>query len=146
MNRENFTGNLGGVELDVGLEFHKIIDFDKKALRRSLRDGAREVIKESRRLVARRAISAAGEFPGVDSGTLKRAIGIVGRGSRGGWIRVGVRKTDAMKAFYPAFLFYGSVKTGLAKRANYIVAALDTKRQIIRSNIRATLMTALVPR
>ena len=33
MDRETSLGNLGGVELQVGLEFHKTIDYDRKAMR-----------------------------------------------------------------------------------------------------------------
>lgn len=147
MNRERHTGSLGGLEVAVGLDYHKVIDYDRKAMRRALGGGAAKVIKESRRLVARKAISGAGDYPGVDSGILRKAIGIVSRGSRGGWIKVGVRKTKAMgKDFYPAFLFYGSPKTGLAKRGNYIATALAAKRDTVRAEIRSALQNALVPR
>ncbi len=145
MERENSTGNLGGVELQVGLEFHKTIDYDRKAMRKALVRGAAEVRKQARRLVSRRAISLAGEFPGSQTGALKRAIGIVSRGSRGGWVKVGIRSIPN-SVFYPAFLFYGSKKTGLEKRGNFMTAALDEKREAVRSMIRDALKNSLVPR
>ena len=71
-----------------------------------------------------------------------------------GWIKVGPRRTKEMEAkakkakwaFYPAFLFYGSAKTGLAKRNNFMVDALQNKRDAVRSVIRSALKESLVPR
>lgn len=146
MDRETSLGSIGVGELAVGLEFHKTIDYDRKVMRRSLSKGAGIVRKEARRIISRRSISAPGEMPGMQSGALRRAVGIVSKGSKGGWVKVGVRKTIEMKDFYPAFLFYGSSKTGLAKRGNFIVAALQTKREAVRSQIRGDLKNALVPR
>lgn len=146
MDREKSASIADGFEINVGLEFHKTIDYDRRAMRRALNRGAAIVRKEARRLISRNAVSHAGEFPGSDSGTLRRAIGVVKRGSKGGWVKIGVRKIDGMADFYPAFLFYGSPKTGLAKRDNYIVAALATTRETVRGNIRAALKDCLVPR
>ena len=146
MDKETSRGSEGGIELSVGLEFHKIIDYDRKALRKAMREGAAQVRKEARRIVSRRAISVAGDFPGMRTGTLKRAIGIVGKGSKGGWIKVGVRKSKEMKDFYPAFLFYGSASTGLAKRGNFMETALTNKRDAVRGQIRSALKNSLVPR
>lgn len=97
----------GDFELRVGLEYHKIIDYDRKRMTAALRKGAAEVRKQARRLVSRKAISKPGEYPGLQSGALRRAIGIVSRGSRGGWVKVGVRSIPG-SVFYPAFLFYGT--------------------------------------
>lgn len=146
MNTDNSFGSIGCAELHVGLEFHKTIDYDRKAMRKALREGAAQVRKEARRIVSRRAISMPGDFPGSQTGALKRAIGIVSKGSKGGWIKVGVRKTQEMKDFYPAFLFYGSPKTGLAKRENFITAALASKRDGIRSQCRTALKNSLIAR
>lgn len=183
METFSFTHNTPMGEIKVGLDFHKTIDYDTKAMRRALVRGAAEVRKEARRLIARRAISAGGEFPGQSSGTLRRSIGVVSKGSKGGWIKIGVRKTAGMDQFYPAFLFYGVKKRGsrierlapgeglgksnrrkrgaraslveerkastdyvIAPRANYIVAALDAKRDHIKNIIQEALRSALVPR
>ena len=146
MEKQFNSAAKGGIELSVGLEFHKVIDYDRKALRKALREGAAQVRKEARRIVSRRAISLAGEDPGLRTGALKRAIGIVGKGSKGGWIKIGVRKSKEMKDFYPAFLFYGSPSTGLAKRANFMETALGNKREAVRAQVRAALRNALVPR
>lgn len=156
MNKARFvTGNdISGIRVDVGLEFHKTIDYDRKAMRKALAGGGRDVIKEARRIVSRRAISAPGETPGEVTGALKRSIGMVTKGSKGGWIKVGPRRTKELEAkaikpkwaFYPAFLFYGSSSTGLAKRANFMETALQNKRESVRSVIRAALKDSLVPR
>lgn len=144
MESERHVGG-GGFDLFVGLEYHKVIDFDKKSLRKALRQGAADVRKEARRMISRRAISAPGEMPGQQSGALKRAIGIVSRGSKGGWIKVGVRSIPG-SAFYPAFLFYGSPKTGLEKRGNFMEAALGNRREAVRGMIRGALRDSLKPR
>lgn len=146
MEKDSSYGSLNGINLRVGLEFHKTIDYDRKAMRKALAKGAAEVRKEARRIISRRAISSAGEFPGLQTGTLKRAVGIVSKGSKGGWIKVGVKKTKEMTDFYPAFLFYGSAKINLARRGNFITAALASKREGVRSQIRAALQNSLVPR
>jgi len=111
MNKARYvTGQtLGGLEIQVGLEFHKVIDYDTKQMRAALVRGAASVRKEARRLLSRRAVSKPGEVPGRRSGNLRRAIGVVSKGTKGGWIKVGPRSIDN-SIFYPAFLFYG-VKT-----------------------------------
>lgn len=133
------------IEARVGLAGHKIIDYDRRAMRKALRKGAADVRKEARRIVSRRAVSQAGEFPGLQAGALKRAIGIVGRGSKGGWIKVGVKSIPG-SAFYPAFLFYGSPQTGLETRGNFMTAALAARRESVRAMVQDALRHSLVPR
>ena len=145
MDVETSLSSSGGIELEVGLRYHTRIDFDRKGLRRALVKGAAEVRKAARRLISRNAISAPGEFPGVDTGAMKRAIGIVSRGSKGGWIKVGV-KTIKGSLFYPAVLYYGSAKRNIAPRGNYITAALAEVAPSVRQNVRAALADCLVPR
>lgn len=136
---------LGSLELDVGLEGHKTIDYDRRAMRKALVAGAGLVRKDARRLLSRRAISSPGEVPGQQTGALARSIGVVSRGSKGGWVKVGPRAIRG-SVFYPAFLFYGSPKTGLEKRANYMAQALTNQREPIRTQVRSALAQSLVPR
>ena len=145
MDREGASGLTDGLKLEVGLEFHKTVDYDRKSMRRALVRGAAAIRQEARRIVSRRAVSMPGEDPGMQSGALRRAIGIVSKGSKGGWVKVGVRSIPN-SIFYPAFLFYGSPKTGLAKRANFMEEALTAKRSVVRSEVRAALSQCLVPR
>ncbi len=90
--------------------------------------------------------SKPGEYPRQRTGALMRAIGIVSRGSKGGWVKIGVKKTEEMKTYYPAFLFYGSKRTGLKSRGNYITDSLEEKRETVRGIIRDGLKNSLVPR
>lgn len=148
LNKARFvSGNdISGIRMDVGLEFHKVIDYDRRSMRRALNSGATHLRKEARRLLARKAVvSKPGEIPGQTTGQLVRSIGTITRGSKGGWVKVGPRSIKG-SVFYPAFLFYGSAKTGLAKRANYMEIALQNKRDVVRGEIRAALKDALVPR
>lgn len=166
---------LGNLGLEVGLEGYSVIDYDRRAMRAALVRGAADVRKEARRIVSRRAISSPGEMPGQQSGRLKRSIGIVSKGSKGGWVKIGPR-TIQNSVFYPAFLFYGTrvlnkAGAGIDKnkwrkrtrnfsqetinrvsdqrmkpRGNFMAAALKNKRDVVRGAIRAALKQALVPR
>ena len=175
MDNEGASGDIGSFTIEVGLQFHKIIDYDRKAMRQALVKGGAEVRKEARRILSRRAISMAGEFPGQQTGALKRSIGVVSKGTGGGWVKIGPRSIPKSK-FYPAFLFYGTrVRNSkganidarvwrkrtrylsaatistvsdqrLMPRGNFMTAALDTKRESVRGNIREALKNSLVPR
>lgn len=93
------------------------IDFDRKKVRQAMRRAGRDVQKEARRLVARRAVSEAGQYPGKRSGDLQRSIQVTV--SRSGFlVRVGpLNKSGKMKVFYPAILFYGHRGQGIGKLA-----------------------------
>lgn len=146
LSKEQRGGDMGLGRVSVGLEFHKIIDYDRRAMRKALKAGASQVIKEAKRIVSRNAISAPGEVPGVVTGRLRKSIGVVKTGSKGGWIRVGPRTFKDKGVFYPAILFYGSTKRNIAKRGNFMTQALGIKRDTIRSEIRSALKNSLVPR
>lgn len=134
------------LELNATLEGFSRIDFDGKKIRKTMRLLGRDVQKEARRLVARRAISGAGDYPGRQTGTLWRAIKY--RVSRPGFlVRIQPDKTPEMGAdFYPAYLNYGSKKRNLAKRKNFMTDALESRRDMARSAIKRALKDALVPR
>jgi hypothetical protein len=152
LNKARFvTGNdISGIRMDVGLQFHKTIDYDRKKMRRALNEGAKDVRKEARRLLSRKALagqpaSQPDDAPYMQSGRLMRSIGTIHRGSKGGWVKVGPR-TIKGSVFYPAFLFYGAAKIGLAKRANYMEQALANKAEGIKTRTKSLLADALVPR
>lgn len=135
----------GGIEVNATLFGHSRIDFDKKPIKRVLRQQAGEIRKVARRLVARRAISGAGDAPGRQTGTLWRSIRV--KVSSGGfWARIAPYKTSEMKVFYPAFLYYGSTKRNISKRANYMASALTTRRAAAQGAIYQALQGALKPR
>jgi len=144
MERETQSTNLGGISVHATLEGHSRIDFDKRAIKKTLRKAGGDIRKAARRLVARRATSSPGDFPGRDTGALLRSIKLK-MSSGGFWAKVEPQKTPEMKSFYPAFLFYGT-KRGVAKRGNYMIAALDAQRENVRGQIRDALKHSLVPR
>lgn len=134
------------LEINATLEGFSRIDFDGKRIRKTMRLLGREVQKEARRLVARRAISGAGDYPGRQTGAMWRAIKY--RVSKPGFlVRIQPDKTEEMgKDFYPAYLNYGSKKRNLAKRRNFMTDALESRRDMARSAIKRALKDALVPR
>jgi hypothetical protein len=146
------------LELNVHWAGFQGIDFDRKKIRHSLRQAGREVQRSARRLIAHKAISAAGDYPGKQSGQLQRAI--KSKVSKYGFlVRVAPQKTATMTAFYPAFLHYGirnkaghrgqQSKSGswrIAPRANFMQDALNERRHRIRELLREALQRALVPR
>lgn len=132
------------LEINVKLDGFSRIDFDKKKIRKTMRTLGRDVQKEARRLVARRAISGAGEYPGRQTGRLWRAIKY--RVSKPGFlVKIMPAKTADMKDYYPAFLLYGSKKRDLAPRKNYMTDALDNRRSVARGALRNALMDSLKP-
>jgi hypothetical protein len=134
------------LEINATLDGFSRIDFDGRQIRKTMRLLGREVQKEARRLVARRAISGAGEYPGRQTGAMWRSIKY--RVSRPGFlVRIQPAKTEEMGSdFYPAFLSYGSKKRNLAQRKNFMTDALDSRRAMARSAIKRALQDALVAR
>lgn len=61
------------------------IDYDPRALRKPLRAAGNEVRKIARMLIARRAVSEAGQYPGKQTGRMQRSIRV--RLSRSGMRR-----------------------------------------------------------
>ncbi|PIP02748.1 MAG: hypothetical protein COX55_03510 [Zetaproteobacteria bacterium CG23_combo_of_CG06-09_8_20_14_all_54_7] len=133
------------LETNVTISGFSRIDFDRRKVRKSMRTLGRDVQKEARRLVARRAISGAGEYPGRQTGALWRAI--KAKVSRSGFmVVVRPQKTAEMDFYYPAVLNSGSEKMNIKARKNYMTDALDRRRENSRRVLRATLQDALIPR
>lgn len=133
------------LETNVTIDGFSRIDFDGRVVRKSMRKLGRDHQKEARRLVARRAISGGGEYPGRMTGRLWRAIKY--KVSRSGFMVV-IRpdKTSEMDFFYPAVLYSGSEKRNIAARKNYMTDALDNRESQSRAVLRNTLRDALIPR
>jgi hypothetical protein len=155
----------------VDVEGHTKLDFDRRLVRKALMKGGREIRKEARRLVARRAISKPGEAPGKQRGYLQRSIDLVTPFSKTGfWVKVepttqGIKKSG--RIYYPAVLFYGVRGRRAARgekrdqgkaakaerfvsgmtlepRDNYMVKALERKREGVRAELRSALQAALI--
>lgn len=144
----------------VTIDGHKRIDFDKRLVRKAMRSIGTRVRKLARQKVSGKASQRAGQYPGKRTGELRRSI--KSKVSRPGFLVV-VRpeKTERMKDFYPAFLWYGVTgnarrkdrrsqpKNGvwrIAPRDNYMIDALDETRSANQSDLQAALLGALKPR
>lgn len=144
------SGLVGGIELHASIVGHSKIDFDKRVINRELRKQARRVQRRSRRMVATRAISEAGQYPGKQSGALQKAIDIVRPfKSTAFWIKVEpttakIKQTG--KIYYPAILHHGSKARNISPRGNYMADALDQESEVIRSGLQQALAEALIPR
>lgn len=134
------------LETNVTLDGFTRLDFDRKQVRKTMSNLGRDVQKAARKLISRKAISSAGEYPGKESGALQRSIKY--RVSKPGFlVRIMPYKTPAMgKDFYPAFLHYGSRKNNLAVRGNFMADALESRSANARQVLQKTLETALIPR
>jgi HK97 gp10 family phage protein len=134
------------LETNVRIDGFSRVDFDKKQVRKAMREAGRDVQKEARRLISRRAISGADEYPGKLTGALWRAIKYKVRRS-GFLVIVRPEKTaDMGKDYYPAYLHYGSAKINLAPRKNFMADALENRQQRTRNVLRNALQDALIPR
>jgi hypothetical protein len=133
-------------EVNVKIEGFSRIDFETRKVRIAMRNIGRDMQREARKLVSRRAVSKPGEIPGRATGATQRSIRY--RVSRPGFlVRIAPFKTaDMGKDFYPAFLHYGSEKNNLKPRENYMVKALENRADNTRNVLRRALEDALVPR
>ncbi|CNK49255.1 Uncharacterised protein [Yersinia intermedia] len=110
-----------GLYLHVDFDKPKELEFNQKMVRNAFAKVGRGVQDDARRLVARRAISKAGEAPGTRTGGLSRSIGYKvptpSDGRPGFMVRIAPNQKGGRRAtrlpsgddddFYPAFLFYG---------------------------------------
>lgn len=128
-------------DIKVEIQGFDRIMFDKRELRAAIRKSANEVRREAKRLISRKSVSMAGDFPGLRTGAMKRSIKVK-LGSGGGYAKVMPYKTSEMKAFYPAFLNYGTNR-GLKPRKNFMTTALESKQSAILSAFSASLQNAL---
>lgn len=130
------------IEVNIKVKSFDRLWFDKRELKAAIRTGGKVVQKEARRLIANRAVSGAGEFPGYDTGAMSRAIKVK-VGSGGGYAKVAPVKTGEIgKDYYPAYLIQGTSR-GLKKRRDFIVQALENKRLQIRLAIRLSMINAI---
>jgi hypothetical protein len=127
--------------------FDKSIDFDKKQIRRAMKQAGKLVTKDAQKAVGKTMKSAPGQYPGRRSGLLQRSI--KAKVSRSGFlVRVAPQMVPGMKQFYPAFLWYGvrrkpgakrdkrskgSASTRIEPRGNYMIDTLEGRSQDIRT-------------
>ena len=144
----------------------RFVDFDTKLVKRGFRAMGREIAKDAKKSVSRKAVSRAGELPGRDSGELRKTI--KSRTSRSGFSVAVNSYGGTLEPYYPAFVYYGhrspgsDMKNGkedraqqhkkrvgvkvAAPRENWIVSAAErfayTRYQ---AELRKTLNSAIKP-
>ena len=85
---------------------YRKIDYDPKALKQPLRKSGNAVRKIARKMISRKAVSEAGQFPGKQTGEMAKSTKV--KVSKSGYsVAVYPTKTQAMPAYYPAFVVYG---------------------------------------
>lgn len=136
-----------GVQMNVTLEGNvERIDFRKAPVRKAMDRIGRAVRFRSRRMVARRAVSRPGDYPGLESGDLLRSINY--KVSKSGFlVLIQPDKLAGMEAFYPAFLWSGARNRRrggtLEPRENYMIDAMNYKAPYIRAELHAALVKGL---
>jgi hypothetical protein len=131
------------VSVHMSSQFLKVADLDKAILRKGLRRASRIVQQTSKRLITPKRRSKPGEYPGRDTGLMRRNVKVVVSKRPGKfWARVQV-STLPNSFFYPAVLSAGRKDHKLLSRKNFIGDAQElTKNQtepIIRDAIRDSL-------
>ncbi|MCA7946433.1 hypothetical protein [Burkholderia vietnamiensis] len=127
--------------------FDRLIDFDKREVRKGMRKAGRIVERRAKALVALGGRSAPGRYPARQTGRLQRSIKT--KVSRSGFmVKVMPQKIAGMRDFYPAFLYYGARrKPGVRRdrrsrgtsnwriepRGNYMVDAKDDSEREVRA-------------
>lgn len=161
-----------GLYLHVDFQNAKTLEFDRRKVRQSFVSIGKDVQREARRLVSRRAVSKAGEIPGEQTGALAKSIGFyVPRASknRPGFMAIvrpnQPRGQDLQRLpdpFYPAFLFYGvrrGAKRGkshqagasggspwrIEPRKNFMAQALINQRYQIQHKLFMSLKNSVKP-
>lgn len=133
------------IETFITLEGRAMPDFDKRTLRLGLRKAAAKIRKDARKNLSRRAVSQAGEFPGMDTGDTRQSIRV--RVSKSGWTAVvEPKRTPRMNQdkFYPQILVHGrKKKRPLSPRKDPVRTALDDRRGEIQQDLFNALHKAL---
>lgn len=133
----------------IKVENLSIWDFDRDQLKDEIKDQSTQARKHARRLVARKVISGAGDFPGKDSGLLARSIFVKRfRSGMGFYI---THKMKDKQFRYPFVLAYGR-KAGVAAsgraygaiepRKDYIAVTVKQRRKSIINAFRKALFDA----
>lgn len=91
------------IKLESGFSFN---DLDRKKVKSTMRSIGRDLRKEARKRISRKAISAPGESPGMQTGEMRRSVkASVSRSGYSVWVRPTL--TNKMPAYYPAFVVFG---------------------------------------
>lgn len=135
-------------KVGVDIEGFSYVDFDKKIIKRALKQEHPPIRILAKKLIKRGAASNPGELPKSQTGLMIKSI--KSRVSKKGWAAiigsypVG-RMTETKDGFYPIFLIKGT-KRGIEKRKNFIEDAFNSRRERAREAIRSAMFNALIPR
>lgn len=106
-----------------------VMDLDKKVVKKGLRRASRIVQQTSKRLIAPKRRSKPGEYPGRDTGRMRRHVKVIySKKPYTMWSRVQVSSFEDKHMFYPAVLAYGKKNHTLLPRRNFIADAQDQTR------------------
>lgn len=120
------------------------IDFDRKPVMQALRAQARKIAQTSKRLVSARGPSQPNQYPGRDSGAMRRNIKVHASKKKDKfWARVQIDTIEGEKVWYPAVLNYGSDKRHIDRRLNPITAAGELSGAGAQNAITAALWKGL---
>lgn len=121
-------------ESRVKLTQFQLWDFDLTKLSDGLSEQGKLIRRDARRLVARAAVSKAGEYPGKDSGLLRKTISFKKfRNQQGVYI---THKMKSGQYRYPFALVNGSPETGLEPRADYIADTFEDRKIYVQQMLR----------
>lgn len=128
------------------VEFQGIskLEFNKPLFRKALKQSARGVRDDAKRLLARRAISQPGEYPGMKTGDTRKSVYV--RLSRSKWSAiVEPQRTPHMTStkFYPQILIKGRNKRKLEPRRDPVKDALEARREEIQKTVFEALQDAI---
>jgi len=127
----------------VKLEGNILFGYDRDALKKVLRKEGREIKKAGQRLVSRNAVSKAGEYPGLTTGYLHDTIKT--KLASGGMAIIITHVLGKNEDRYPFILAHGALSTGLEPRKDYMLVAINQRRdQTIRA-LRGAFKQALKP-
>ena len=145
------------IELHESLIGHRSIDFDRRALRKAVREGAKLVRREGRKLAGRKQgagrhyrvwgdtphqASAPGAPPAKLTGALQRSIYYRTMEKGGMSMSVGP-STSKRRAFYSRFLAFGTKNMDARP---FMGDALERQESRVRGLLREALRDSLVPR
>lgn len=135
-------------KLGVDIEGFSYVDFDKKIIKRALKQEHPPIRRLAKNVIKRGAASNPGEFPKNQTGlmikSIKSRVSKKGLAAIIGSYPIG-RMTETKDGFYPIFLIKGT-KRGVKKRKNFIEDAFNKRRDHAREAIRNAMFNALIPR
>lgn len=112
-------------------------DFDQSAISKGLSEEGKVFRAEARRLVAREAISEAGDYPGKRTGKLSDTISYKKfRNQLGLFITHKMKKGQFR---YPFALVHGAPEQGLDPRADYIADTFESRKPYVQQMLRNAL-------